>query len=264
MSEIGKAIRLSQIRYPANGTIVIVAMDHCPALGPVPGLVDPVATVRVVCQGKPDTLFMHKGNLKQVYPLLVEHRVPFLLSISTATMLCPEPDRVYLVDTVEYAAQIGASGVSMRSFVGTTYEREMLSDLGRVSAACEKYGMPLLAMMYPRGSENDYDPVRVRHAARIGAELGADIVKTYYTGDPETFRQVTESCPVPVVMSGGPKAEKPVDFLAQVSGAMAGGAAGVAVGRNVWQDPRPALMLQAVKAVVHDGLSADKAASMLG
>jgi DhnA family fructose-bisphosphate aldolase class Ia len=139
----------------------------------------------------------------------------------------------------------------------------MLMDLGKVSAACERYGMPLLAMMYPHGSENDYDPVRVRHAARIGAELGADIVKTYYTGNPETFRTVTESCPVPVVMSGGPKADRPVDFLAQVSGAMTGGAAGVAVGRNVWQDARPAQMLQAIKAVVHDGASAEKAAAML-
>lgn len=262
MSEIGKAVRLGQIRYPGNGTMVIVAMDHCPALGPVPGLVDPVATVKVLCQGRPDTLFMHKGNLKLAYPILVEHRIPFLLSISTATTLC-EPDRVYLVDTVEYAAQIGASGVSMRTFVGTAYEREMLMDLGRVSAACERYGLPLLAMMYPRGSENDYDPVRVRHAARIGAELGADIVKTYYTGDPASFRQVTESCPVPVVMSGGPKADQPVDFLAQVSGAMAGGAAGVAVGRNVWQHAHPERMLEAVKAVVHDGVSAGQAATLL-
>jgi predicted phospho-2-dehydro-3-deoxyheptonate aldolase len=263
MSEIGKAVRLSQIRHPASGTIVIVAMDHCPALGPVKGMIDPVATVRAVCQGQPDTLFMHKGNLKKVYPLLIEHRLPFLLSISTATLLCPEPDRVYLVDTVEYAAQIGASGVSMRSFVGVAHEREMLRDLGAVSATCEKFGMPLLAMMYPKGFENDFDPVRVRHAARIGAELGADIVKTYYTGDPQSFRQVTESCPVPVVMSGGPKAERPIDFLTQVRGAMDGGAAGVAVGRNVWQDEQPAAMLQAIKAVVHDGASAEEAAALL-
>lgn len=263
MSEIGKAVRLGQIRHAASGHMVIVAMDHCPAIGPVKGMINPVAAVRATCQGHPDAIFMHKGNLKLVYPLLIEHRLPFLLSISTATVTGPEPDRVYLVDTVEYAAQIGACGVSMRSFVGAAYEREMLRDLGAVSAACERFGMPLLAMMYPKGFENDLDPVRVRHAARIGAELGADVVKTYYTGDPESFRQVTESCPVPVIMSGGPKAEQPIDFLRLIRGAMDGGAAGVAVGRNVWQDDRPAPMLGAIRAVVHDGASVDRAAEWL-
>lgn len=263
MSEIGKAVRLGQIRHPASGNMVIVAMDHCPAIGPVQGMIDPVAAVRATCQGHPDTIFMHKGNLKKVYPLLIEYRLPFLLSISTATVLCPQPDRVYLVDTVEYAAQIGASGVSMRSFVGVAHEHEMLRNLGAVSATCEKFGMPLLAMMYPKGFDNDFDPMHVRHAARIGAELGADIVKTYYTGDPQSFRQVTESCPVPVVMSGGPKAERPIEFLTMVRGAIDGGAAGVAVGRNVWQDGHPAIMLQAIKAIVHDGASAEQAAALL-
>ncbi len=263
MSEIGKAVRLSQLRHAASGSMVIVAMDHCPAIGPCQGLIDPREAVRKTCEGKPDGIFMHKGSLKLVYPILIQQRVPFLLSISTATTLGSEPDYVYLVDTVQYAAQIGASGVSMRTFVGTAHERKMIGDLGAVSAECEKYGMPLMAMMYPKGFANDYDPKHVKHAARLGAELGADVVKTYYTGSPESFHEVTESCPVPVVMSGGPKAEKPVEFLAMVKGAMQGGALGVAVGRNVWQNQRPAVMLQAVKRVVHEGAAVDEAAALL-
>lgn len=263
MSEIGKAVRLSQVRNAQSGRMVIVAMDHCPAIGPCKGMIDPVETVRRVCQGKPDAIFMHKGNLKLVYPILIEHRVPFLLSISTATILGPEPDWVYLVDSVEYAAQIGASGVSMRTFVGPDHEREMIQDLGMVSAECEQYGMPLLAMMYPSGFEDNFDPQYVKHAARIGAELGADIVKTYYTGSPDSFAQVTESCPVPVIMSGGPKTATCLDFLTMVRGAMEGGAVGLAVGRNVWQDPNPAAMLQAIKQVVHAQASPEQAAELV-
>jgi fructose-bisphosphate aldolase/2-amino-3,7-dideoxy-D-threo-hept-6-ulosonate synthase len=264
MSEIGKAVRLSQVTNPRTGKLVIVAMDHCPAIGPCEGLVHPVDTVRKICQGRPDTLFMHRGNLTRTYKLLAEARIPFLLSISTATILGPEPDRVYLVDTVEYAASIGASGVSMRTFVGPLYEREMIANVGKVSAECERSGLLLMAMMYPHGFENDFDPKLVRHAARIGAELGADIVKTYYTGSPETFAEVTDSCPAPVVMSGGPKTDTELAFLSTVKGAMDGGALGVAAGRNVWQHPDPASMLEAIKAVVHDGASPEVAASKIG
>jgi len=263
MSDIGKAVRLSQIRNAESGKLVIIAMDHCPAIGPCKGLIDPVGTVREVCQGHPDALFMHKGNLKLVHPILIQHRVPFLLSISTATFLGSEPDRVYLVDTVEYAAQIGASGVSMRTFVGPQYEREMIRDLGKVSAECEKYGMPLLAMMYPNGFDDNYAVKYVKHAARIGAELGADVVKTYYTGSAESFAEVTESCPVPVVMSGGPKTATRVEFLSTLKGAMDGGAMGVAVGRNAWQEDRPAAMVEAIKKVVHAGASPEEAAKGL-
>jgi DhnA family fructose-bisphosphate aldolase class Ia len=253
MSEIGKAVRLSQITNRQSGNMVIVAMDHCPAIGPCEGMIDPVETVRKVCMGKPDLIFMHKGNIKKVYPILIENRIPFLLSISTATVIGPAPDRVYLVDTVEYASQIGASGVSMRTFVGPEYEREMIMALGKVSAECDKYGMVLQAMMYPNGFENNYDPKYVKHAARIGAELGADVVKTYYTGDPGTFQEVTASCPVPIVMSGGPKTKTSVEFLETLKGAMDGGAAGVAVGRNIWQHQSPNKMLEAVIRVVHQG-----------
>jgi len=263
MSEIGKAVRMSQIVNPETGKLVVVAMDHCPAIGPCEGMIDPVDTVGKVCKGRPDTLFMHKGNIKKVYPILTEHRIPFLLSISTATVTGPEPDRVYLVDTVAYAAQIGASGVSMRTFVGAPYEREMIRDLGKVSAECEKYGMVLMAMMYPTGYEDNFDPTCVKHAARIGAELGADFVKTYYTGTSEGFAEVTKSCPVPVVMSGGPKTETAVEFLAMVKGAVDAGAAGVAVGRNIWQHADPAAMLEAVKKVVHSGASPEEAVAGL-
>lgn len=227
-------------------------MDHSPAIGPCEGLIDPVETIETICAEKPDTIFTHFGNIKQAMPVLAANRLPFLLSISTATIKSVDPARVYLVDTVEHALEIGACGVSMRIFVGAPYDYEMIQNLSKVALECEKYGMPLMAMMYPYGADNMLNPSYLKHAARIGAELGADIVKTYYTGDRDTFREVTESCPAPIVMSGGPKADEPIEFLNMVKGAMDGGAMGVAVGRNVWQSKQPVKMLQAINMVVHE------------
>jgi len=255
MSQIGKDFRLAQIINQESKKQVCIAMDHSPAIGPCEGMIDPIAAMTEICRGKPDTLFTHFGIIKKTMPVLAATRTPFLLSISTATTMSPDPSRVILVDTVEHALEIGASGVSMRIFVGAQFEHEMLQNLSKVALECERWGMPLMAMMYPHGVEDILDPKCLRHAARIGAELGADIVKTYYSGDPESFRTVTESCPVPIVMSGGPKADEPIDFLKLVRGAIDGGAIGVAVGRNVWQHPEPSKMIKAIGLVIHQGMS---------
>jgi len=254
MSQLGKDFRLAQIINQKSNRQVCVAMDHSPAIGPCEGLIDPVATIAAVCEGKPDTIFTHFGNIKKAMPVLAASRTPFLLSITTATTKSADPSRVYLVDSVEHALLIGACGVSMRIFVGAPYDYEMIQNLARVAEECEKLGMPLMAMMYPYGSDNMLDPEHLKHAARIGAELGADIVKTYYTGDPQTFKQVTEACPAPIVMSGGPKADEPIDFLNMVKGALDGGAMGIAVGRNVWQSKQPVKMLEAINLVVHENV----------
>lgn len=254
MSYIGKEVRLSRIINRKSHKQVCIAMDHCPAIGPCEGMIDPVAAIEKVCLGHPDAIFTHFGVIKKSLPIFLEHQVPFLLSISTATTMSPDPTRVFLVDSVEHAVQIGASGVSMRIFVGAEYDHEMLKNLALVVSEGEKYGMPVMAMMYPYGVENIFEPKFLKHAARIGAELGADIVKTYYSGNAQSFKEVTESCPVPIVMAGGPKADNPVDFLANLHGAMEGGAMGVAVGRNVWQHEQPTKMLEAVNYVVHKNM----------
>lgn len=259
MSHIGKKVRLSRIINQKSGKQVCIAMDHCPAIGPVDGMIDPVVTMQKVCAGKPDTIFTHYGIIKKSLPILLDSSVPFLLSISTATIMSPDPTRVFLVDSVLHAVQIGASGVSMRIFIGAERDVEMLKDLAFVISECEQYGMPVMAMMYPYGMENVYDPTYLMHAARIGAELGVDIVKTYYSGDPESFKKVTESCPAPIVMSGGPKANNPVGFLSNLKGAMDGGAMGVAVGRNAWQDKKPEKMIMAIKNIVHEDMTPQSA-----
>lgn len=259
MSHIGKNVRLARITNKKSGKQVCIAMDHSPAIGPVEGLIDPVETIKRVVRGKPDTIFTHYGVIKQSLPVLLAGGLPFLLSISTATTMGPDPTRVFLVDSVLHAVQIGASGVSMRIFVGAEHEKEMIQGLAKVISECEQYGMPVMAMMYPYGQADNFSPKALMHASRIGAELGADIVKTYYTGDPDSFRRVTESCPAPIVMSGGPKAKTEVEFLESLRGAMDGGAMGVAVGRNAWQHEQPEKMIRAINLVVHEGMAAKAA-----
>ena len=156
--------------------------------------------------------------------------------------------------TVQEAVRLGADAVSVHVNVGAQDECNMLTTLGRVADECDQYGMPLLAMMYPRGPkiQNEHDATAVAHAARIGAELGADIIKTNYTGDVETFKQVVEGCPVPVIIAGGPKTETTQQVLQMVYDSMKAGAAGLSIGRNVFQHKNPTLMVKALVAIVHE------------
>ena len=264
MSEIGKQVRLSQIFNPESGNAIMVAMDHAAVIGPVKGIQNPFETVKLLCKGKPDTFFMPIGAIKQVHPLFVEHRIPFIVSIDTCTWLGPEPDYFMLSDTVEHALSAGASAVSMHVLLGPQKTSDMLKGLSRVAIECDRLGMPLLAIMYPAGFENDFDVQHVRWAARIAAELGADLVKTYYTGTKETFTDVVQSCPVPVLLSGGEKTKKPEDFLQTLKNCIDAGGRGCAVGRNLWQSEKPLGMLEAIKAIVHKNRSVEEALAAMG
>jgi len=140
----------------------------------------------------------------------------------------------------------------------------MLYDFGKVVVDCNYWGMPLIAMMYPRGplitDEKDVDAVKL--AARMGAELGADYVKTVYTGDPESFREVVEGCPAPILIAGGGKLSDAEMFKA-IEGAMQAGAKGLSIGRNAFQHKNPTLFVRAACAIVHENKTAEEAMAIL-
>ncbi|MFB0501749.1 MAG: fructose-bisphosphate aldolase, partial [Candidatus Bathyarchaeia archaeon] len=137
---------------------------------------------------------------------------------------------------------------------------------GRVADDCDGYGVPLLAMMYPRGPKikNQHAVDVVAHAARLGAELGADVVKTNYTGDVETFKEVVRGCYVPVIIAGGPKVETVQEVLQMVHDSIKAGGAGLSIGRNVFQHENPTKMVKALSAIVHHGASVDESLKILG
>ena len=257
----GKKRRLQRI-FRDDGKTVIIPMDHGVTLGPVTGLGNMQQTVDSLAKGGVDGIVVHKGIAANIDT----RRLGLIIHLNGSTELSPDPNRKLQVCTVDEAVALGADGVSIHINIGAVTEGEMLMDLGRTAAECADYGIPLLAMMYPRGPniKNSNDVAVVKHASRIGAELGADIVKTNYTGSVETFREVVRGCPVPVVIAGGPKANTEEEVLRMVYGSVQAGGVGVSLGRNVFQHPNPEAMGRAVVAIVHKGATVEAALEELG
>jgi predicted phospho-2-dehydro-3-deoxyheptonate aldolase len=236
-----------------TGRTVIVPLDHGITVGPIPGLEDMKETVAKVVNGGANAILMHKGMVK------AGHRgggrdVGLIIHLSGGTTISPDPNAKVPVCTVEEAIKLGADGVSIHINLGASTDAEMIANFGEISDRCLYWGMPLVAMMYTRGPgiESEFDVKYVKHAARVGAELGADVVKVNYTGSPDTFRQVVAGCPVPVVIAGGEKVETDEEILAMVEGALEAGAAGVSIGRNAFQHADPEGMVAAIAMMVHE------------
>lgn len=260
----GKLIRLERIINRDSGRTVIVPMDHGITMGPIQGLENMKDTVDKMVAGGANAIVLHKGIVR------AGHRrggkdVGLIIHLSASTSLSPSPNTKVAVCSVEEALRLGADAVSVHVNLGAEDDYRMLEFLGETSEACHYWGMPLLVMIYTRGDkiENEFDVKHVKHAARVAAELGADIVKVNYTGSPETFREVTEGCPVPVVIAGGEKVETDEDLLKMVSGSLDSGAIGVSIGRNAFQHENPEAIVKAISMMVHEGVPAEKAGAVI-
>lgn len=260
MSEMGKRIRLERIIDRKSRRTVIVPMDHGLSMGPIAGLEDMTSIINKIAAGGANAVVLHKGIIR------AGHRgygkdLGLIIHLSGSTSLGPDPHSKVPVATVEEAISLGADAVSVHVNVGAENEPEQLQALGETAEICATWGIPLFAMMYPRGPKikNPHDPELVAHAARVGAELGADIIKTVYTGNINTFQKVIRGCPVPVVIAGGPKMATPRDVLKMAEDAIKTGAIGVSIGRNVFQHRNPTAMTQALSRIVHEGVSVGRA-----
>lgn len=254
--QMGKQRRMSRI-FRSDGRTVIVPMDHGVTMGPIKGLTDMQKTVDRLKNGWVDAVVIHKGIAKYVDT----SGLSLIIHLSGSTRLGPDPNWKVQVSSVEEALILGADGVSVHVNLGAEREPEMLEVLGAVADLCDRWQVPLLAMMYPRGPKitSEYDVEFVAHAARLGAELGADVVKTVYTGSPESFRRVVEACPAPVVLAGGPKTPDVKSFLKMVYDAVEAGAKGVSIGRNVFQTDPPEAMAYALYTIIHEGGGVEEA-----
>jgi fructose-bisphosphate aldolase/2-amino-3,7-dideoxy-D-threo-hept-6-ulosonate synthase len=257
----GKTRRLKRIMQSDNRT-VIVPMDHGVTVGPIQGIANMQQINNQLLKGKTDAILIHKGIAKHVDV----GNAGLIVMLSGMSNLSPNINGKVQVCSVQEAIRLGADAVSVHVNVGAQDEDKMLSTLGKVAEECDLFGMPLLAMMYPRGPkiQNEHAPDVVAHAARIGAELGADIIKANFTGNIETFKTVVESCPVPVVIAGGPKCKTSQEILQTTHDALKAGASGLSIGRNVFQHETPTLIVKALSAIVHDGVSVEQALKILG
>jgi len=256
----GKDARLNRIL--SKGKALIIPMDHGISIGPVPGIIDIKTTIQKVVAGGATAILLHKGILRllETPPL----NCGMILHLSASTNLSDTPNWKVIVGSVEEAIRLGVDAVSIHINLGSEQEAQMLEDFGQISDACDKWQIPLISMVYPRGKniKDPYDPKIVAHVARVGAELGADIIKTNYTGSYETFKDVVEGVPLPIIIAGGPKMDTDLDFLQTVSDAMRAGAIGVAAGRNVFQHDNPTRMVAAIAQVL-EGSSVEDALKLI-
>ncbi len=257
----GKSLRLRRIGH--EGLYVIIPLDHGVSVGPIAGLENVTALIKDVDAGGATAVLVHKGLVKNY--AAAQAGCGLLLHVSSSTEKATDPHDKRIVADAMDAVRLGCDGLSAHTNLGSRTEERQFEEFGRLTSEANALGLPVLSMMYPRGPsiKDPYVEPVVAHAARLAEELGADLVKTVYTGDPKTFRNVTASVSIPVLVAGGAKMEGDRDVLELVHGAMRGGASGVSIGRNVFQARSPKRMTQAIAHIVLEGASVAEAVKVL-
>ncbi len=245
---VGKILRMRRI-FKGDGRSLIVAVDHGIALGPIRGIEDPRGAIRKIVEGEPDAIMVTLGILMSVADLLPPN-LGVILSIGTAG------EGINVDYAVEQAISLGVDAIKIFLPVNTDNEKVALSETFALCQRASLQGLPVMVEVYPL--KDKYSPEVVSKYTRIAAEMGASIVKTFYTGSPETFSNVTSSSLVPVVILGGPKAEDTLGLFRMVSDSLKAGGSGIAFGRNIWQSDDPQRMIRNLKLIIHEGKSPEE------
>lgn len=251
----GMKNRLARIFNPVSGRTVMLAVDHGYFQGPTTGL-ERIDLNIVPLAPYADTLMLTRGILRSTIP--PSYTKGIVLRASGGPSILKELSNEQLAVDIEDAIRLNVSALAVQVFIGGEFETQSVHNMTRLVDIGSRYGMPVLAVTAV-GKDMARDARYFRLACRICAELGAHYVKTYYI--PEDFETVTASCPVPVVMAGGKKIPEK-DALTMSYNAVQEGAAGVDMGRNIFQSASPAAMIQAVRGVVHDNLTPAQAYQM--
>jgi 2-amino-4,5-dihydroxy-6-oxo-7-(phosphooxy)heptanoate synthase len=205
-SHFARSLRLRRLYHHTATGLMVTPLDHSISDGPIVprGSSIDALTGQLAAAGV-DAIVVHKGSLRHIAAERFA-RVSLIVHLNASTAQAPDPDAKYLVTGVEEAIRLGADAVSVHVNLGSADERRQVADLGRVSDACDRWNLPLMAMMYPRGPAiaNPRDPALVAHAVMVAADLGADLVKTVSTGSVTEMLDITAASPVPVLVAGGP------------------------------------------------------------
>ncbi len=254
----GMERRMAQIIPPETGKAFFLAIDHGYFLGPTRMLENPGETVKELTPIA-DALFVTRGVLRNSIPASTKPNV--ILRISGGNSIVgPTLENETLVVDPEEAIRLGVQAVGVSVFVGSEYEKETLTNLATAVNQYERYGIPVMAVTAVGKELEKRDARYLALSCRIAAELGARVVKTYWCED---FEKVTESCPAPVVIAGGPKTDDAREVFAFVRDGLDRGAIGVNLGRNIWQHYDPVGVAKGLRAVIHEGASADEANALV-
>jgi len=248
----GMKNRLSRIFNPLSGKTVMLAIDHGYFQGPTTGL-ERIDVNILPLEPYADTLMLTRGILRSIIPPDTQKSI--VLRVSGGTSILKELSNEDLAVDIEDAIRLNVSAMAVQVFIGGEHEKESIINMTKMVDMGTRYGIPTLAVTAV-GKDMVRDAKYFRLATRICAELGAHYIKTYYV--PEDFETVVASCPVPIVIAGGKKIPEP-DALKMAYRSVQEGAAGVDMGRNIFQSDSPVAMIQAVRAVVHDNEIPEKA-----
>jgi fructose-bisphosphate aldolase, class I len=260
---VGKLVRINRIFSHSSGRLCSVAVDHFIGYGH--GLPDGLRrigpTLEAIVAGRPDAVTMHKGIAASAWPPYAG-RIPMILQSTTAR---PDESAREQMATPEDAVRLGADGFAVAAFVRGATEAEHLRIVADCVRDAARFEMPVICHIYPRDKEDriSFAPEDIAWAVRCALEVGVDVVKTPYCGDVRAYAQIVADCPVPVVAAGGPKADTLPAALRMIAEVVQSGARGATIGRNVWGFAQITKAVEAFKAVIHDGKTADEAARMI-
>ena len=269
----GKQLRLRRIFRGERS--IIVPMDHALYFGPIEQLADPATLVRRVASKGADGILVPPGTLTTLPPDALGDLAVLLRLDGTCSRMGHNLAQTSLITSVEEAVRLGVDGVVVNIYVGSENEDYLLGKLGTVAEQCRNWGMvligemipaPLLTAHYGHGDANLCPEERAEAigvAARIGAEIGVDVLKINYSGSRDSFREVTRHAQRPALVAGGVQAGSEKEFLADIRDCLDGGAAGVCIGRNLWARDDMESMLEALRLLVHEDAPLEKALSAL-
>ncbi|HEV8359337.1 MAG TPA: 3-hydroxy-5-phosphonooxypentane-2,4-dione thiolase [Candidatus Thermoplasmatota archaeon] len=240
--------------FGSDGRSVMLAVDHGYFLGPISKLEQPAKTLEPLLPYA-DAIALTRGVLRTSVPPAVGKGIILRVS-GGASVLQEDLSDETLATSMEEAVRLNVSAVAMSLFIGAPHEHQSIANLAKLVDEAEARGIPVLGITAVGKELDKRDARYLALACRIAAEFGARLVKTYYC---EGFEKVVDSCPVPLVVAGGPKLNTELDVLNLVEGAIGAGAAGVDMGRNIWQNDAPVAMIRAVRGIVHEGRTAKEA-----
>lgn len=254
------AHRINHIFKP-DGKTFILAMDHGSNFNVLPAMKDTGKLIRELASAGADSFLATIGMAEKFQDCFLGKGM-ILRVDGGVSYLGDHKKPMQIVADAEDSLRLGADAVITMSFPGSVHECEVLSNLATLAIDCHKWGLPVVAEALPYGFEkveNSRSPENVTFACRQSVELGADIVKTVYTGDQESFRNLTESVYAPVVILGGAKKVPEKELLTEIHDALEAGAAGIAMGRNIWGNEDPVHYAAAIARLIHENCSVESA-----
>jgi fructose-bisphosphate aldolase, class I len=266
----GKTIRLGRILSPKTQRAAVIAFDHGVHLGAIPGVSNPGQMLETLAENGADAFLVGPGIARAYSSVFSGRGAPGLIlrvdwtnRWRSAEALGSAEGRGRMIASVEDAARLGADAVLTYMFIGyedPDAEAQQVEDVAHMAQACERLGIGCIIEPMARGKKADHDiyrPEYIALGARMACELGADILKTDYSGSAESFRMATAAAFRPILIAGGPKTATLREALEMVYGALTAGACGMFIGRNVFQAPDPGQMMRVLRRMIHENLSVD-------